>query len=227
MALPDDVPVLIDRLESAGDPDRAVEMAAYMRDQFDFLGIATPERRAIVKASISTNVAPTAEELITAVDQLVDGGYRETHYAAIDLLRRWQKVLTVDHLPWLGELVTTASWWDTVDPVAVHPIGTVVRSDRAATRALLDEWVESDDMWLNRTAIIHQLMHKDETDVRQLLTYCDRHSASTEFFLRKAIGWALRQYARTDPSAVRTYVDARRDVLSGLTICEATKHLTD
>ena len=227
MSLLDDLPELERGLRAVADTDRSVEMEAYLKDQFPMLGVATPQRRQIVKDTLHTRTTPRHDELVAAVDRLFDLPEREFHYCAVDLARRWQRVLDVEDLPWLASLVSTHSWWDTVDTLAVHPVGHVVRNDRVAARATLDRWAVSDDLWLNRTAILHQLMFKAETDSEQLFEYCDLHAPSTEFFLRKAIGWALRQYARTDPDAVIDYVNERRDGLSGLTIREALKHLPD
>lgn len=225
MSLLDELPLLERSLRAIADADRSVEMAAYLKNQFPMLGVATPQRRQALKDSLNTRTVPSHDELIAAVDRLFDLPEREFHYCAVDLARRWQSVLGADDLPWLGSLVSTRSWWDTVDALAVHPVGHVVRDDPAAARATLDQWAVSDDLWLNRTAILHQLLFKADTDAQQLFEYCDLHAASSEFFHRKAIGWALRQYARTNPDAVVDYVNERRSILSGLTIREALKHL--
>jgi len=225
MSLLDELPDLQAELRSKADPDRAPEMEAYLKGQFPMLGVAAPLRRQVVKDTIQTATLPSREELVVVVDALFDLPEREFHYCGMDLARRWQRVLDVDDLPWLASLISTHSWWDTVDSLAVHPVGHVVRNDRDRCRATLDRWAASDDLWLNRTAIIHQLMFKDDTDAEQLFDYCDLHAASTEFFHRKAIGWALRQYSRTDADAVVDYVNERRKVLSGLSIREALKHL--
>ncbi len=233
MSLLDELPELEHRLRAVADVERSLEMTAYLKDQFPMLGVATAQRRQIVKNSLQTRTVPTRDELVAAVDQLFDRPEREFHYCGVDLARRWQRVLRTDDLDWLASLVSTHSWWDTVDALAIHPVGHVARrarevcSERTAARVILDRWAASDDLWLNRTAILHQLMFKTDTDAEQLFEYCDRHAASTEFFHRKAIGWALRQYARTDPDTVLDYVNERRDVLSGLTVREALKHLPD
>lgn len=225
MPLPDELLDLERELRSAADAGRAVEMAAYLKDQFPMLGVAAPVRRQIVKNTLNTRTMPSHGDLVAAVDQLFELPEREFHYCGMDLARRWQRVLGVDDLPWLASLISTHSWWDTVDALAVHPVGHVVRNNRDGSRATIDRWAASDDLWLNRAAIIHQLMFKDDTDVEQLFEYCDLHAADTDFFHRKAIGWALRQYSRTDPEAVVDYVNERRDVLSGLSIREALKLL--
>lgn len=200
-------------------------MAAYLKDQFPMLGVGAPQRRQVVKNTLDTRIVPSHDALTSAVDALFDLPEREFHYCGMDLARRWQRVLSVGDLPWLASLISTHSWWDTVDALAVHPVGHVVRHDREAARPTLDRWAASDDLWLNRTAILHQLLFRDETNAEQLFEYCDRHAANTEFFLCKATGWALRQYARTDADAVIDYVDERREVLSRLTVREALKRL--
>ena len=225
MSLLDELPDLERGLRAIADPDRSVEMAAYLQDRFRVLGVTSAARRRVVKHALDTRVVPSRSELIAAVDTLFDLPEREFHYCGVDLARRWQTVLSVDDLSWLATLISTHSWWDTVDALATHPVGSVVRHNRAGTRPALDQWAASDDLWLNRSAILHQLLFKNETDAEQLFEYCDRHAASTEFFHRKAIGWALRQYARTDPAAVIDYVDARRSILSSLTVREAFKHI--
>ena len=121
-------------------------------------------------------------------------------------------------------LITTNSWWDTVDALAVHVVGTMVHRHRELA-AVMDRWIDADDFWLARTAILHQLRWKSDTDTSRLFTYALRRAADNEFFIRKAIGWALRVYATTDPDAVRTFVDRHEDTLSALTQREARKHL--
>lgn len=199
-------------------------MAHYMRGHFSFLGLSTPERRAVVKKTMTTQVAPEHDDLIEVVDSLFAMTEREFHYVGVDLLRRWQRVLAPTDMDWLGTLVTTHSWWDTVDALATHPIGHVVLQDRSLSE-VTDRWATDHNLWLNRTALLHQLLYKDATDAEQLFRYCDLHAGSDEFFHQKAIGWALRQYARTDPEAVKNYVDERRETLSSLSIREALKHL--
>jgi 3-methyladenine DNA glycosylase AlkD len=120
--------------------------------------------------------------------------------------------------------VTTHSWWDTVDEIASHIAGGLVTGCPELV-ATMDAWAASDHMWLARTAILHQLGFKERTDVDRLFAYCLSRADEPDFFYRKAIGWALRQYARTDPDAVLTFCEAHIDVLSPLSFKEATKHL--
>ena len=121
-------------------------------------------------------------------------------------------------------LITTRSWWDTVDPLATRVVGGLVRRHPELT-AEMDAWSVAENLWLVRTAILHQLHYGPDTDTDRLFGYCTRQAGHRDFFVRKAIGWALRQYARTDPAAVSGYVAGNRDGLSPLSVREATKHL--
>ena len=137
-----------------------------------------------------------------------------------DTLVRHVKGLGPDVLDLCEVLITTKSWWDTVDILASRVVGP------HADRPRIEQWLESGDLWLERTAILHQLGYEERTDAEFLFRACLAHAGSTEFFHRKAIGWALRQYARVDPDAVGTFVTDHAGELSGLSKREALKHLS-
>jgi 3-methyladenine DNA glycosylase AlkD len=201
------------------DAERAVGMKRYMKDQFTYLGIPSPIRRAAVNPLLK-NQAENAVPLAEALWQLPE---REYHYTACDLLRRHAGHLQPRDLPRLEALVITHSWWDTVDSLAPS-IGEMVRHHpELASR--MDELIMHENMWLRRVAILHQLNWKHETNRDRLFAYCLHCAPEQEFFIRKAIGWALRQYARTDPEAIRDFVNSHRAELSGRSVREALKHL--
>ena len=219
------VPSLRAALEAAAVPGQAEPMAAYMKHRFTFLGVPAPARRAAQKPTLDALAAATGDELIAFARACwADDTARELQYAAADALRRHNRPIEPGHLPALAELITTRSWWDTVDTLAAHAVGPLV-ARHPELSAVMDAWIDDDDLWLARTAILHQLMWKDRTDPERLFAYADRRAADTDFFIRKALGWALRQYARTDPDAVRTYVESRADRLSPLTRREALKRI--
>ena len=149
---------------------------------------------------------------------------REFQYTAVDLLQRWVATLDADSVPRIERLIRDKSWWDTVDAIAAHVIGPLVSGHPALT-ATMDAWVDDPDIWIARTAVLHQLTAGADTDLDRLFDFVDRRCRDTEFFMRKACGWALRNAARQHPDAVRAYVLARGDQLSGLTRREALKHL--
>ncbi len=211
-------------LDPLADPDKALAMAAYMKDHFAFLGIQTKERRAAQRPILGALAGVDGDGLIAFAEGCWADDPREMQYVAIDALRKHVGTLGPEHLDPVGALVTAKSWWDTIDSLAAHTVGPLVTA-HPELAARMDAWIDDDDIWLARTAILHQLGYKERTDADRLFAYADRRATDTEFFIRKALGWALRQYARTDPDAVRHYVEANRDRLSGLTTREALKHL--
>lgn len=218
------MPELRHDLESVAQPDDASGMKAYMKDRADFLGVKTPQRRAASKPFITAGRRATADELLAAADACWAEPEREFQYVGTDLLRRWNKSLESNSLPHIELLIRTKSWWDTVDALASNVVGALV-ARHPELSSTMDAWIDDADFWIARTAILHQLGYGDNTDTDRLFGYVDRRAGDTEFFIRKACGWALRQYAKHDPDAVRAYVLDRGDSLSGLTRREALKHL--
>ena len=205
--------------------ERAVGAAAYMRDQFRFFGIDAPTRRRLIREVRHTLGLPSS--VLDLADLCWADAEREMQYAACDVLAQPAVLrrLTPVNVPHLQRLVTTKSWWDTVDVLAPTIIGGILRPFPDLVRAHARAWIESDNIWLQRTAILVQLKYRDQTDF-DLLTECIlRRASSTEFFVRKGAGWALRQYAYTAPDLVRAFLDEHRQALSGLTLREASKHL--
>jgi 3-methyladenine DNA glycosylase AlkD len=217
---------LLDRLDTglraAADPARAAAMAAYMRDQFAYFGVPAPVLRRVERAAFAGLPSPTPDDLRVFATECWARREREFHYAACDYLRRHHP--DESFLPVARELITTKSWWDTVDALATRVVGDLVRRHPSLV-AEMDAWSRDDDMWLVRTAILHQLHYGPATDTTRLFGYCAAQAHHRDFFVRKAIGWALRHYARTDPDAVRAFVEAHRGQLSPLSVREAGKHL--
>jgi 3-methyladenine DNA glycosylase AlkD len=208
----------------AADPVRAAGAAAYMRNQFAFVGLTTPQLTKLNRVVLAGLPAPTEADLVAVARACWARPEREYQYFACAYLRRHVAVGSPALLTTVRELITTKSWWDTVDTLAAHTVGALVAAHPRLV-STMDKWVADDNLWLVRTAILHQLSYKDRTDADRLFRYCSRQAGHRDFFVRKAIGWALRQYARTDPAAVRSFVDSHRSKLSPLSIREATRHL--
>lgn len=217
---------VLDRLrrevDAARDPRNAEAMAAYMRDQFPFAGIKTPERRALTRRALAGVVVDDEQELRRLAEACWAQPERELQYVACDVLARHVGVCGPSTVGWSRALITTKSWWDTVDPLATNVVGALVRRHRACVETM-DAWIDDDDVWLVRTALLHQLRWKHETDADRLFAYCLRRAADPDFFVRKAIGWALREHSKTDPEAVERFVADHADVLSTLSRREALK----
>ncbi|MEV6966821.1 DNA alkylation repair protein [Hamadaea sp. NPDC051192] len=213
---------LRETLPRHADPDRAAAMAKYMRDQFPFLGIpSTP--LAALQREVATGL-PRPESADAAEIALGCWSFdeREYQYVACGYLRKYATVLDEDFIGIARELIVVKPWWDTVDALAAHVVGPLV-SAYPSLESVLDQWARGSQMWLTRTAILHQLRYQGETDADRLFRYCAAQAGHPDFFIRKAIGWALREYAKTDPDAVRKFVAATE--LSGLSRREALKNL--
>jgi len=202
---------------------RAAGMRAYMRNQFEYLGVSMPDHRAAVAPLIKGFSPAGREELRLAAEGLWQMPEREYQYVAIGLLGHHQAILTFDDLPWLLMLVQSKSWWDTVDSL-VKAIGQVVRRAGAKGKRTMDAAVKHESFWVRRIAMLHQLGLRDEVDTERLFRYAELLAAEKEFFIRKAIGWALRDYAWHDWRAVEKFLKSSRAGFSGLTVREATKN---
>ena len=208
----------------ARDPERAGPMRAYMRDQFDFLGIQSARQRELSRQVLAGLPTPTEADLGAVATGCWALPEREYQYFACGWLRRHAKVCSAGFIGTARDLITTKPWWDTVDILAAHLVGPLVSRHPELT-ATMDAWATDDDLWLIRTAILHQLWYRSGTDTDRLFGYCTAQAGHRDFFVRKAIGWALRQYARTDPDAVRRYVRDQGERLSGLSVREALKNI--
>ena len=205
------------------DAHEAEAMAAYMKHVAPFLGVrSSPRRRALAEAWTSLD-APSSDELGEACVFLMGQGAREFHYAAYDLIGRYVAVADEYFLSaYVEGLLTTTPWWDTVDGLgstAVSPL-----CWRYDAREIVLAWSESPNLWLNRAAIQHQRGWKSETEVEFVLSLCAAHAARREFFVAKAIGWALRDLSRLDPRAVRRFLVAHPE-LSLVAVREARRGL--
>ncbi len=206
------------------NPEKAAPMAAYMKGLFPFLGLP------------QTKLNPLMKPLLKEVEPFIDTNFlhqsvlllwelpgREYQYVAIDLLYGYPQQTSVTTLELLKKLVTQKSWWDTVDSLA-SLVGKLVWR--------YPEWVETlnsystdKNFWLRRIALLYQLNHRDKTNKERLFRYCLVSAGEKEFFVRKAIGWALREYAKTNPEAVRLFLVKHESKFSTLSVREASKYL--
>ncbi|WP_371672932.1 DNA alkylation repair protein [Streptomyces sp. NBC_00289] len=209
---------------AAADPERAVAMRAYMKDAAPFLGLATPVRRALSRTVLWGTAHPDEAACTAIALRCWQLPAREYHYFAVDYLRRHARVCSSGFLPVARYLVGTVPWWDTVDPLAAHVVGALVAADPELTSDM-DSWIADDDLWVVRTALLHQLSYRQHTDTERLFAYCLLQSGHPDFFIRKAIGWCLREYAKTDPQAVRTFLARERGRFAPLSVREALKNI--
>lgn len=219
------IAVIRERLQLEADPDRAKAVQAYMKSCMPSLGVRVPVVRRVVLATAKALPFESPAELRDDVLLLWrEATWREERYAAIDLTSLKSVAEDLEMLPLYEEIIRTGAWWDFVDGVSDR-ICTLLQHHRSTLTPLLRKWASDEDFWIRRAAITSQLKAKTATDRELLATVLDVNLADQEFFIRKAIGWALREYAKTDPQWVRNYVETRRTSLSPLSLREAMKHL--
>jgi 3-methyladenine DNA glycosylase AlkD len=200
-------------------------MTAYMRNLFPYFGINRPERELINKEIFPQIKAVASEAFLKEIASLCwQKSEREYHYFALDLLSKHIKLLNAQSLSWLLELAVRHAWWDSIDFLAIKVIGKLVLNfPELAER--MEELSVHENKWLRRIAIIHQIPFKKNTDEKKLFQYCLYNASDTDFFIRKAIGWALREYGKTNPTAVVAFVEKYNDLFSNLTKKEALRRI--
>jgi 3-methyladenine DNA glycosylase AlkD len=209
-------------LEPHANPAQAGPMKKYMRDQFEYLGIKSPQLRLLFRQAILEHGIPPFEDLDVVIHELWDLPEREYQYLAISLMERLEKKLPASAIKTIEYTITHKSWWDTVDNIC-HVVGVLFKRYPDIREKYLVKWRASKNIWLRRTAILFQLDYKEETDFDLLRDIIQENLGSNEFFINKAIGWSLRQYARVDPIAVKKFVKSTG--LHPLSQREAMKHL--
>jgi 3-methyladenine DNA glycosylase AlkD len=219
-------------LRSKGNATDAASMKKYMRDKFDFYGLKSPLRREVMKEVFAGKDKGLSTKEVKEFAQILWGKpQRELQHIAMEFLEKHKKELCKnetdfeENIEFFKMLVTSKSWWDTVDMLAYKLVGYLVQTHPTKGKPVMQEWISCDDMWLRRTAILHQLCRKESTDENMLFQFCLARCHEKEFFIRKAIGWSLRDYARTKPNKVKKFLQQHKDSLSQLSFNEAAKHL--
>jgi 3-methyladenine DNA glycosylase AlkD len=214
---------LLMHLQEAGHPAKSEGMMRYMKNQFEYFGVTAPIRKEIAAPFIKNNWKEPKAIQWDLVEFLWDATQREAQYVALDYLEKHWKYIEAKDIKHVEYLITTKSWWDTVDFLAAKGAGTLLLKFPALREIYLPKWEQSGNMWLLRTAIIFQLFYKDQTDLTILEGLVERNKSNREFFIRKALGWALRQYSKTNPERVEEICYEQQ--LTGLTLREALKDI--
>ncbi len=219
------------RFEANANAENAAAQKAYMKSSMDFYGLKMPVLRSLYRETLkeeeATGKLPWEDARDTALALWRTAKAREERHAAIELtgIKRHRKQLTIETLPVFDEMITTGAWWDYVDVLAAHRLGAIFEQDEEAVTQAMRQWSVDGDLWRRRSAIICQLRRKAETDQGLLEEAILANVDRKEFWLRKAIGWALREYGKTEPDWVRAFVAQQEDRLSPLSRKEAVRLL--
>lgn len=217
----------LDKLEAkfkeSADPERAFQMKKYMKDRYPFFGIQANPRRAICSEFLKEYGLPEKEILFDVILQLWEKEEREFQHFGAELANRFKKNIKEIDLEIFRWMLVHKSWWDTVDFIASNLVGNYFRVFDQQAETVMNDWLESGNIWLQRTTLIFQLKYKKATDVKLLSLQINALKHSKEFFIRKAIGWSLREYSKTDPVWVSDFVSKTQ--LSPLSTREAMKRI--
>ena len=211
-----------EKFTEAGDPVRAEQQRAYMKHQFEYCGLGAPQWMAMAKELFAGQGMYTGKQLEQFIRLCFDQEYREIQYVSLEMMQRMLPEQNKSWIRILERCITTHSWWDSVDWLA-KLVGMHFKRFPELQHEYAYKWIASENMWLQRVAIIHQLFYKETTDEKLLFDMIRKVADSKEFFLRKACGWALRQHARTNPTSVKKFL-AKHEV-SNLTFREAMKQI--
>ena len=213
-------------MKVAADPLKAAGMQAYMKSTMPYHGVNMPQLRAISREVFDGSSMSCLEWSETILELWRDARYREERYAAMFLLgmKRHRECITPAIMPMLEEMIVTGAWWDYVDEIA-RVVGDLLRRYPKQIRPVMRRWSTDSNLWKRRVSIICQLAFKKDTDLELLYANIQPNLGDRDFFVRKAIGWALRQYAWTDPDEVARYVRGHEAQLSGLSRREALKNI--
>lgn len=217
------IQLLVDLFEQNRDLEKAVPMEAYMKNHFPFLGIKSPERKVLVKQYFQESGLLKQDFQPEFILALWEKNEREYQYAALDYIERFLKKLDKQHLPLMEQLIITKSWWDTVDSIAPKAVGAIAERHPEVISGTIEAWAYGEHLWLRRAAILFQLKYKEQTNEELLYRYIQQNKDSKEFFIQKAIGWALREYSKTNPESVKEFIESTS--LPSLSVREGSKYI--
>ncbi len=215
---------LEEAFSDAGDPEIAAGAAAYMKNISSFYGLKAPDRRMLIAAFIKQYGLPEVSEIDVIIDSAWKHPMREMQYAAMELLVKSRKSSDEFRIELYERMITNKSWWDTIDYIAPHLVSFHFDHFVQTKSPVIKRWMESDNIWLQRSCLLFQLKAKAKTDENLLFDLISKLAGHKAFFIRKAIGWSLREYAKTNPASVIQFVQSQP--LSGLSKREALKHYT-
>jgi len=217
----DDLKILQEKFAANSNREKAKPMKRYMKDRYEYYGIQTALRKEIARAFFAEKGLPREKELEEIIKELWRWPQREYQYFALDVLEKRIKKSEKEIIALLENLIITKSWWDTVDRIAQKLVGVLFQKHPELIIPHTKHWMDSGNIWLQRTALLFQLKYKKETNVEMLFGFIEQLAGSEEFFIQKAIGWALREYSKTDAETVISFI--AQNQLAPLSVREGLK----
>ena len=219
------IKIIVDKLKGNANASNAVQMQKYLKTSMPFYGVKSPILNEIVLEIKKTFLISNQEEYNVIITHIWEQSHREEKYISIKLARKWKKYITLDALHVYEKMIREGEWWDFIDPISVGLIGILLMKNRSKMSLILDKWIEDENLWIRRSAILAHLKHKENMDQDKLFNYCLQCAHEKEFFIQKAIGWVLREYSKTEPEIVRSFIEDNASVLSNLSKREGMKWL--
>ncbi|MCM3116239.1 DNA alkylation repair protein [Neobacillus sp. MER 74] len=217
------IDLLTQLFEKNRNEANAGPMKKYMKDHFPFLGIKKPDRSVLEKQFFQETGLLKEPFNQAFIRELWAKDEREYQYTGLVYMEKSLKKLEKSDLPFMEELIQTKSWWDTVDAIAPKPVGEIAKRFPEVVAETIDSWATHDYLWLRRAALLFQLKYKENTNEELLYQYIRLNADSKEFFIQKAIGWALREYSKSNPASVKKFIEATK--LAPLSVREGSKYL--
>jgi 3-methyladenine DNA glycosylase AlkD len=213
-------------LESAGNPGRQRGAQAYMKTSDPFFGVDAATLRRSVKELAKSHPPKNQADYLAQIEAFWSLPQREAHYAAVEWAKLYPAFQTLKALPLFERMIREGAWWDTVDEVARFLIGALLLKERAVMKPVMERWIQDEHLWIRRAALVAHQKHRERADEAQLFDLCLRLAPEKDFFIRKAIGWALREHSKVRPEAVAAFIADHRAELSGLSIREGLKRIS-
>jgi len=215
------ITLLREKYQAQACPENARQMKAYMRNQYDFFGLKAEKQREVNRFFLKETGMPAITDLPELIHQLWEQPEREMQFFGMMLLDKYKNKVDEDFIGVYEFMISTKSWWDTVDYIAATLVGAHFKRFPHQIPVYTEKWLKSGNLWLQRSALLFQLKYRNATDTKLMFSLIEQLSNEKDFFIRKAIGWVLRQYSKNDPEAVISFVETH--VLSGLSQKEAMK----
>ena len=212
-------------LKKAGNPDYAIQMQKYMKSEMPYHGVKSAGQKEIYRTIFKKYPPKDFQEYRQVIEELWDAEFREERYGAIRYAKQFSKFQTMQALPLYRMMIEAGAWWDYVDSIAIDLIGSLLSSFEEEMKEELRRWITDEHLWIRRAAILSQLRFKKDTDHEMFFEFCSTCIHEKTFWMRKAIGWALRDYSKHEPDRVREFIEKNRENMSGLTLREASKYI--